>query len=357
MIAVTGGGTGGHILPAASVIEELQRRGVKEICWIGERSGKERVWAESLGVEYFGIRTGKLRRYLSLRNLVDAFSVLIGIVQAHRILKRVHPAVLFSKGGFVSVPPAIAAKRLHIPVVTHESDIHPGLATKIIARAASVICVSFEKAEASFKGKRVEYTGNPMREIVRSADRDRGARFLDFKETLPVVMVLGGSLGASSLNRAVRELCKEGELAFNLVHQCGRGNGGQGCVPHPRYRLYEFIEEEIGDVLAASDLIISRAGAGALYEIAFLGKPSILIPLPRSKSRGEQIDNARYFQEHGAACLIEDERLNGSILGSTVTGLLQDPVRLKEMGARASKLVRIDAQKRIADILLGITGD
>jgi UDP-N-acetylglucosamine--N-acetylmuramyl-(pentapeptide) pyrophosphoryl-undecaprenol N-acetylglucosamine transferase len=354
MIAVTGGGTGGHIFPVVAVIEELRKRGVQNICWIGEKGGKEQEWASTLAVQYFGVRTGKLRRYFSLQNLVDAFLVLIGILQARRILKRVKPAVLFSKGGFVSVPPALAARRLRIPVVTHESDMHPGLATRIIARVATVVCVSFERTAAGLEGKRVEYTGNPIREALRTADPDRGVRFLAFTDLLPVVMVLGGSLGASSLNEAVREILEGGEPPFNLVHQCGRGNMDQEPAGGRRYRRFGFIGCEIGDVLAASDLIISRAGAGALYEIGFLGKPSILVPLPRSKSRGEQLDNARYFQERGAALVIEDEHLGGSSLTSVIGELLRDPSRLKSMGSCASTLVRTDAQERIADILIDI---
>jgi UDP-N-acetylglucosamine--N-acetylmuramyl-(pentapeptide) pyrophosphoryl-undecaprenol N-acetylglucosamine transferase len=354
MIAVTGGGTGGHIFPAVAVIEELKKRGVQDICWIGEKGGKEQAWASSLNVAYFGVRTGKLRRYFSLQNLADGFSVLIGILQARRILKRLRPDVLFSKGGFVSVPPSLAARQLRIPVVTHESDMHPGLATRIIARVASVVCVSFERAAAGFEGKRVEYTGNPIREVFRTADFDRGVRFLAFTDPLPVVTVLGGSLGASSLNEAVREMREGGELLFNLVHQCGKGNVDQEPEGGRRYRRFEFLGHEIGDVLAASDLIISRAGAGALYEIGFLGKPSILVPLPRSKSRGEQLDNAHYFQERGAALVVEDEHLRGSRLASAIEELLPAPSRLKSMGYCASTLIRTDAQKRIADILIDI---
>jgi UDP-N-acetylglucosamine--N-acetylmuramyl-(pentapeptide) pyrophosphoryl-undecaprenol N-acetylglucosamine transferase len=354
MITVTGGGTGGHIFPAVAVVEELQKMGVSEICWIGDSGGREREWAKALGVDYFGIRTGKLRRYFSLRTVTDGLSVLVGILQSGRILKRLEPAVLFSKGGFVSVPPALAARRLHIPVVTHESDLHPGLATRIIARSARAICVSFEKSADFFEGKRVEVTGNPVRKQIQSADRDRGLRFLHFEERLPVVAVLGGSLGASSLNGAVRDMRGTGPLRFNLVHQCGRGNGSQGFGDDGRYRCFEFIEEEMGDILAASDLIVSRAGAGALFEIACLGKPSILVPLPRSKSRGEQIANARYFQEHGASRMIEDDELGGGVLASTISELLGDDEGLQAMGLRARGLCTKDGARRIVDVLLEV---
>jgi UDP-N-acetylglucosamine--N-acetylmuramyl-(pentapeptide) pyrophosphoryl-undecaprenol N-acetylglucosamine transferase len=356
MVAVTGGGTGGHIFPNVAVIEELKKCGVMDICWIGDRKGKEAEWAAALGISYYGIRTGKLRRYLSLQNLIDAFGVLIGIVQSIRILKRLKPAVLFSKGGFVSVPPAIAAKLLHIPVVTHESDIHPGMATRIIARTATVICVAFEQAGDSFKGKTVAYTGNPVRAIIHSADRKRGMQFLGFPGKLPVVTVLGGSLGASSLNSAVWELLRDGDPPFNLVHQYGRGNILEIHCVRTRYRHFEFIGEEMGDVLAASDLVVSRAGAGALYEIGYVGKPSILVPLPRSKSRGEQIDNARYFEFHQAARIVEDEQLNGHVLLKIIGDLLADGNLLRKMGENASKLCKSCAEREIAEIILRVGG-
>jgi UDP-N-acetylglucosamine--N-acetylmuramyl-(pentapeptide) pyrophosphoryl-undecaprenol N-acetylglucosamine transferase len=355
MIAVTGGGTGGHIFPNVAVIEELQRLGVSDICWIGDRKGKEREWSCTLGVSFYGVRTGKLRRYLSLKNLADIFNVLIGIVQSYRVLRKARPAVLFSKGGFVSVPPAIAAHALHIPIVTHESDMHPGMATRIIAKRARTVCVSFEMSKKFFAEKDVHFTGNPMREAVRGGNRERGLRFLRFSETLPVVTLLGGSLGASSLNEAVFSMLGEHEISFNLVHQCGRGHGRPLSLSHDRYRQYEFISGEMGDVLAASDLVISRAGAGALYEIGLLGIPSILVPLPTSKSRGEQIDNALYFKEHGAAEIIDDGELNGHLLYKCVSSLLSNREGLSEMGRRAASLCKRNAEGEIAHMLVAFT--
>jgi UDP-N-acetylglucosamine--N-acetylmuramyl-(pentapeptide) pyrophosphoryl-undecaprenol N-acetylglucosamine transferase len=356
MIAVTGGGTGGHIFPNVAVVEELKRRGVSQICWIGDRRGGEREWARILDVEFFGIRTGKLRRYVSVRNVADIFNVFAGIVQSYLVLRRKRPAVLFSKGGFVSVPPAIAARLLHIPVVTHESDMHPGMATKIIAKTARAVCVSFENAASFFEGKEVLYTGNPIRERIKSADGERGRQFLAFSEDLPVVTVLGGSLGASSLNDAVMGMPGEPERTFNLVHQCGRGHATEKQREDSRYRQYEFIADEMGDVLAASSLIVSRAGAGALCEIASLALPSILIPLPTSKSRGEQIDNADYFREKGAALVIEDEKLNSRLLYERINDLLADKTLLTAMGRSASALYRKDAEREIARILMSYDG-
>jgi UDP-N-acetylglucosamine--N-acetylmuramyl-(pentapeptide) pyrophosphoryl-undecaprenol N-acetylglucosamine transferase len=351
VIVVTGGGTGGHIFPNISVIEELRSRGEEEIAWIGSKDGKEREWAEKFHVVFHGIQAGKLRRYFSLKNIFDIFKVILGIIQSFFILLKLKPDALFSKGGFVSVPPVVAAWLLRVPIVTHESDRAPGLATKIISRFAAVVCVSFEKTGDSFSGKTVEYTGNPIRSVVLRGDQKRGCSFLDLKEALPVVLILGGSLGASSLNTAVREMCEKHDIHFDLVHQCGKGNLVAAPGGDTRYKQYEFIDQEIGDVLAASDLIVSRSGAGALFEIGYWKKPSILIPLPRSKSRGEQIENARYFGENGASLVINDEHLSPAFLYETINRVLSDRKKLKAMGEKAGELCRQFGEKAVCDVI------
>jgi UDP-N-acetylglucosamine--N-acetylmuramyl-(pentapeptide) pyrophosphoryl-undecaprenol N-acetylglucosamine transferase len=351
MIVITGGGTGGHIFPNVSVIGELQRRGCEDIVWVGEKRGKEKWWAEQLGIRYCGILTGKLRRYLSLRNFLDVFRVCAGIVQSFFLFLKLRPDIVFSKGGFVAVPPVFAARLLSIPVVTHESDILPGLATRIIVRSARVVCVSWKKTEMFFPDKNVMLTGNPLREVITRGERVRGLSFLGFQDSLPVVLVVGGSLGASSLNSAVWEMRERFDLPFNLVHQCGEGKRRRGQVDDPRYRAFEFIRNEMGDVLAAADIVVSRSGAGALFEIGHMKKPSVLVPLPKSRSRGEQLHNARYFEENGAAIVLEDEALSGELLLATIKKLLQDPFRMAEMGRNAASLCTQDAAKRIVDTL------
>ncbi|MFW6180289.1 MAG: undecaprenyldiphospho-muramoylpentapeptide beta-N-acetylglucosaminyltransferase [Spirochaetota bacterium] len=393
MIAVTGGGTGGHVFPNVAVVEELRRRGESRLIWIGDRRGPEREAARRLEVPFYGIRTGKLRRYLSLRNFRDLFSVAAGFFGSLRVLASTRPRVLFSKGGFVSVPPALAAWVLRIPVVTHESDILPGLATRMISRVAATVCVSFPGTVAFFPAGRAVLTGNPVRGLIREGDAGRGRRFLGVDTRgvsprgadpigsgwhrvgprAPLVLVLGGSQGAASLNRAVRALAGIGGLSFVLVHQCGRGNlragpGGGEAVPReaaatreaavPRvggrggYLPYEFFGEEMGDVLAAADLVVSRAGAGALSEIACAGKPSVLVPLPRSGSRGEQITNARFFADSGAAVLLPDEQLSARALEQVIRELLSDRAALEEMGWRARSLYVDRAEAAIVDLLL-----
>jgi UDP-N-acetylglucosamine--N-acetylmuramyl-(pentapeptide) pyrophosphoryl-undecaprenol N-acetylglucosamine transferase len=351
MIVITGGGTGGHIFPNVSIIGELQKRGYEDIVWVGEKRGKEKKWAQRFGVRYCGIQAGKLRRYFSLRNFSDMFRVCAGVFQSFFLFLKLRPGVVFSKGGFVAVPPVCAARLLHIPVVTHESDILPGLATRIIARSSRIVCVSWKKTEACFPGKNVVLTGNPVRDVITKGEREKGLLFLGFHEPLPVVLVIGGSLGASSLNSAVWEMRERFHLPFNLVHQCGEGKLRRGQVDDPRYRAFEFIHEEMGDVLAASDIVVSRSGAGALFEIGFMKKPSVLVPLPISKSRGEQLHNARYFSENGAAVILDDDTLNGELLFSAVRMLLQDPSRMKDMGKKAASLCTKNAAKKIVDTL------
>jgi UDP-N-acetylglucosamine--N-acetylmuramyl-(pentapeptide) pyrophosphoryl-undecaprenol N-acetylglucosamine transferase len=356
MIGFTGGGTGGHIFPCIAVIEELRRRGHEGFVWIGQRGGREEEWARRIGVPFYGIKTGKLRRYFSLKNAADGLRVLIGFFQSFLLLWRLKPDLLFSKGGFVSVPPVIAAHLLGISVVTHESDVVPGLATRIISRFASTICVSFEKTHGFFSDRRVVCTGNPVRKIIREGNREAGMSFLKCEEGLPVIMVVGGSSGAAFLNDVTWRMKERFTLPFSLVHQCGVGNLRDDLMNRPGYRQYAFFGDEMGDVIAASDLIVSRAGAGALYEFGCLSKPSILIPLPKTASRGEQIENARSFEEHGAALVIKNEKLNEELLFSTIGRLLSDQDRLKRMGEAAHSLCKPDAENAISNIIESLLG-
>ena len=351
VIVVTGGGTGGHIFPCIAIIEELKGRGYREFVWIGEKKGKEAQWAERIAVPFYGIRTGKLRRYFSLKNAVDMFFVIIGFLQSIFLFLRLKPDLIFSKGGFVAVPPVIAARLIGIPVITHESDINPGLATRIISRFASVICVSFDHTAIYFPGKKVVFTGNPVREVIKKGDRSCGLSFLGFREKIPIVLIIGGSLGASSINSVVWRMLDKGQLPFLLVHQSGAGNFRRDIRQDTRYRQFAFINEEMGDVLAASDLVVSRAGAGALYELGYMKKPGILIPLPKSASRGEQIENAKYFEARGAAVVISNEDLNEHTLFDTIERILSDSNTLRRMGERAYALCKTDAEITICDII------
>jgi len=351
MIAITGGGTGGHIFPNISIVEELKIRGEKNIVWIGEKGGKEELFAKKLNIPFYGIKAGKIRRYFSLKNFSDLFLVVLGFFQSLFLLSKLKPKLLFSKGGFVSIPPAFAARVLRVPVLTHESDINPGLANRLISKASYAVCTSFKETSPYFPGKRVFYTGNPVRKVIKDGNSKRGKIFLGFKEDLPFVMVVGGSLGAQSINNTIYKIVDNYDLPFNLVHQCGRGNLNNTFIKIKKYRQYEFLGKEIGDVMAVSTLIISRAGAGALYEISYLGKPSILIPLSKTASRGEQVDNAKFFEENGASIVILNDDLNEKILFKTVCNLLENKNTLVEMGKKAFRLLNHNAEEKIVDII------
>lgn len=352
-IAMTGGGTAGHVFPGLAVAEELARRWAGRVFWIGGRSGMERQLVERAGLPFHGIPAGKLRRYFSLRNLTDVARVAAGVAASLAILRRERPAVLFSKGGFVSVPPVIAARLLGIPCITHESDFDPGLATRINMRFCRSVCVSWPQtlsylpAEAS---GRAVVTGNPVRAALAQADPARGRAFVGCPAGRPLLLVIGGSLGSSPVNRLVSQ-CLEGllEAAF-VAHQMGERDYAPSTVPG--YFTAGFVAEEMPHLLAAADLVVCRAGANTLAELAFLGRPSILIPLPATGSRGDQLRNARMFGEAGAAVVLEEEKADGAALLAAVTSLLGEPSRLAGMGGRAKALARPDAAAAIAGEIL-----
>lgn len=354
IVAFTGGGSGGHVIPGIAVVDELRERRAHTIVWFGSRQGIERSIVESMApdVRYVAVPTGKLRRYISLRNLVDAFKVPVGVVFSLCVLVRLRPSVLFSKGGFVSVPPVIAAWLLRIPVVTHESDLDPGLATFINARFARTICVAYDSTVAAFGEKireRVVVTGNPVRRDLRAGNRTTADRLFSLDGERPVVLVLGGSLGSESLNRAIdRTLDRLTEFA-TIVHHRGRGN-----VPPNEpsdYRWAEFFGEEYPHLLARADLVVCRAGAGMLWELASTGTPSILIPLGDTASRGDQLRNARLYSETGAAVVMQEDMLIDEDFVTTVRSLIEDEERRQRMAAAACGFANDDAAVHIITIL------
>jgi len=358
MIAITGGGTGGHIFPIIAVIEELRLKGFKDFIWIGQKGGKEEIWAKRFEVPFIGIPSGKLRRYFSLKNFFDLFRILTGFIRSLMILKKSRIDVLFSKGGFVSVPPVVAAKFCKIPVVTHESDITPGLANRINSRFSKAVFVSFDDTKKYFKNCNVIVTGNPIRKEIKNGNAERGRQFLDkffrLEKGIPIVLILGGSLGALSINRAVWDLLRKYELDFYLIHQCGPENKNKEFDDKrpDKYLQIEFIDRELGDILNASDLVVSRAGAGAIYEIGYIGKPAIFVPLSLSGSRGEQIKNAQYLKMENAAIVLEDEELSGITLYEKIKGLLAKPNLMKEISNNFKSLIIKNAEEKIAKEIL-----
>ena len=318
-IILTGGGSAGHVTPNLALLPQLLAEGI-EVHYIGTADGIERtILSERKDVTYHIISSGKLRRYFSWKNFTDPFRVMRGLFQARRVMREVKPAAVFSKGGFVSVPVVIAAHGKHIPVVTHESDYTPGLANKINAKFADRICVTFEDTPAHVGAKGV-HTGTPIRPELYQGDKERGLAFLGFDDKKPVLLIMGGSLGASVVNDAVRAALPKLLISYDIVHLCGKGKVEEQ-LNQPGYRQFEYVNEALPDVLAATDVVVSRAGANAVFEFLALSKPALLIPLPRSASRGDQILNAGYFARKGFAMVLEQESLTPETLLDAVNDL------------------------------------
>ena len=370
-IVFTGGGTGGHIFPGLAVVDELRRiNGARDIAWIGSSSGIDRSIVEGHGITFYGIPTGKLRRYASWRNLTDMFRILAGFFAALRLLSKLKPTLVFSKGGFVSVPPCFAARVLGIPVITHECDFSPGLATRINSRSAESIFVSYGETKKAFPErlkKKITVTGNPVRSVFYSASAAKGRVFLGCPDSdLPVLLILGGSLGARQVNDMVLSSLDALCSRFIVVHQTGPENadqvaGSDASFPPGRYKAYPFIKAEMPDVLAAASLVIARSGANTVWECAASGKPMVLVPLEKGSSRGDQVENARYFVSRGAAVMLTGTEATGERLAETVLRLAESEKLLADMASnsaalgasRPAELIASMVEKRAAEIERG----
>lgn len=317
-IILTGGGSAGHVTPNLALLPRLQAEGF-EVHYIGTEEGIEKSLVEGKeGVTYHAIAAGKLRRYFSIKNFTDPFRVVKGMFQARRIIKQVRPSVVFSKGGFVSVPVVIAAKGI-APVVTHESDYTPGLANKISARFAKKICVTFEDT-LKYTGEKGVHTGTPIRPELYSGEAQRGLEFTGFSGEKPILLMMGGSLGAQAVNEALRAALPKLTRTFDIIHLCGKGKKDDS-ITDPAYVQYEYISKELPDLFAAADVILSRAGANAVFEFLALAKPALLIPLPLSASRGDQILNAGYFARKGYAMTLDQAELTPDTLFDAISDL------------------------------------
>ncbi|MDO4804060.1 MAG: undecaprenyldiphospho-muramoylpentapeptide beta-N-acetylglucosaminyltransferase [Lachnospiraceae bacterium] len=332
-IVLTGGGTAGHVTPNIALIPELRKHGY-DISYIGSYDGMERKLIEDYDIPYYGIATGKFRRYFDLKNFTDPFRVIKGIHEAGKHLKKLNPDIIFSKGGFVAVPVIRAAKKLNIPVITHESDMTPGLANRLCLPMATAVCCTFPETMKSLPEEKAVLTGTPIREELKSGTREKGLAFTGFTGKKPVIMVTGGSLGAVAVNTAVRNALPELLKRYDIVHLCGRGKLDESLIGTPGYIQYEYIKEELPDLFALADLIISRAGANAICEFATLNKPNLLIPLSAKASRGDQILNARSFENQGFSMVIEEEKLTTITLLEGIEKLYAD--RQKYIDAMAA---------------------
>ena len=324
-LVLTGGGTAGHVTPNIALMPALKEAGY-EITYIGSKKGMEKGLIEATGTKYYGISSGKLRRYFDWKNFSDPFRVMNGFFEAKRILRKIKPDVIFSKGGFVSVPVVLAAKALHIPAVIHESDMTPGLANRIALRGATTVCCNFPETVETLQGNRAIWTGTPIRQELFSGDANRGLSFCGFDSAndKPVLLIIGGSQGSVFINNAVRGSLDELLKDFRIIHLCGKGNLDESLKNREGYAQYEFISKELPDLFAAADIIISRAGANAIFELLALKKPNILIPLGLNASRGDQILNARSFEKQGFSKVLEEESVTAELLTDTVRKVYAD---------------------------------
>lgn len=322
-ILLTGGGTAGHVTPNLALLPHLKKNGY-EISYIGSYEGIEKGLAEAAGIPYYGISSGKLRRYFDIKNFSDPFKVIKGFFEARRLMRKLKPDVVFSKGGFVSVPVVLAAKTRGIPCIIHESDITPGLANKICIPAAKKVCANFPETMKYLPVEKAVLAGTPIREELFSGNRIAGLDFCGFSANKPVLMVVGGSTGAKALNEAVRNLLPTLLRDYQIIHLCGKGKAAEEYENIEGYRQFEYISKEMKDLFAASDLVISRAGANSICELLALRKPNILIPLPAASSRGDQILNAESFEHQGYSYVLQEEDLTNDTLLKAIQAVTQN---------------------------------
>lgn len=346
-IVLTGGGTAGHVTPNIALIPELQKRGY-EIHYIGSKTGIEKELIGNFDIPYYGISSGKLRRYFDVKNFTDPFRILKGYAEADKIIKKIKPSVVFSKGGFVTVPVVKAAKHRHVPCVLHESDISPGLANRLCISSATAICANFPETLNNLPKDKAHLTGSPIREELFQGNRLKGLDFCGFTANKPVILVIGGSLGSVRVNEAVRDVLKELTEKYQIIHLCGKDKVDDSLKGMEGYVQYEYIQKELCDLLDAADIVISRAGANAICELLALHKPNILIPLSLEASRGDQILNAASFEKQGFSYVIKEEDLTSEKLLEAVRYVDENKGKY-ESAMKASS--QQDAVVKVAEII------
>lgn len=322
-IILTGGGTAGHVTPNIALLPRLKELGY-DIQYIGSYTGIEKELIEPFGIPYHGISSGKLRRYFSVQNFTDPFRILKGFREAHKLIRQLKPDVIFSKGGFVSVPVVLAGKRCKVPVIIHESDMTPGLANKIAIPSAAKVCCNFPETLKSLPEGKAVLTGSPIRQELLSGNKIAAMDMCHFTSDKPVILVIGGSLGAVAVNNAVREALPELLKDFQIIHLCGKGKMDESLKDVEGYCQFEYIKNELRNLFALADIVISRAGANAICELLALHKPNLLIPLSANASRGDQILNARSFERQGFSLVLEEEQLTKETLLAAVKNLYEN---------------------------------
>ncbi|RKM54943.1 undecaprenyldiphospho-muramoylpentapeptide beta-N-acetylglucosaminyltransferase [Butyrivibrio sp. X503] len=321
-IVLTGGGSAGHVTPNIALIPALKKAGY-DIYYIGSYNGIEKKLIEDYSIPYFGIATGKLRRYFDPKNFTDPFRVLKGFGEAKKLLRTIKPDIVFSKGGFVSVPVVRAAGALKIPYIVHESDMTPGLANRLSMTGAKRICCNFPETMRLLPAEKAVLTGTPIREELGMGSPEAGRKLCEFTDDKPVLMVIGGSLGAQSVNETVRYALPRLLPNFNVVHICGKEKMDNLKLTVPGYKQFEYVKNELKDIFAMADIVVSRAGANSICELLALKKPNILIPLSTKSSRGDQMLNAKSFEQQGFSLVIDNDDLDEDILVETIEDLYE----------------------------------
>lgn len=322
-IIMTGGGSAGHVTPNLALVPKLKELDY-EIQYIGTKDGIERGIIEKENIKYHVISSGKLRRYFDLKNFTDPFKVIKGIFESISIMRKEKPNIVFSKGGFVSVPVVMAAHFCHIPVIAHESDITPGLANKIAAPYCNKVCVTFPESIKNIKGNKAVLTGTPIRQELFKGSKVKGLAICGFRGEKPVILVIGGSLGSKVINDEVREILKDLLKEYDVIHICGKNNIDNSLLNLNGYKQFDYVSDELPHLMHAADMVISRAGANVIFELLALKKPNILIPLSKKSSRGDQILNAASFEKAGYSIVIEEETLKANILENKIRELYQN---------------------------------
>ena len=346
-IILTGGGTAGHVTPNIALLPSLQKAGF-DVSYIGSYNGMEKQLIEEQGIPYYGISSGKLRRYFDFKNFSDPFKVIKGLGQSIRLLRKLKPDIIFSKGGFVSVPVILAAKFCHIPSIIHESDITPGLANKLAIPNATKICCNFPETLQYLPEGKAVLTGSPIRNELLTGNKENARKLCNFNNEKPILFIIGGSSGSKFINDTIRGLLPDLLKTFQIIHMCGRGNVEESLNKTIGYKQFEYIGTGLNDIFALADLVISRAGANAICELKTLHKPNILIPLSSNASRGDQLLNAHSFENQGFSVVIEEENITPNKLLHMIYETYQD--REKYINAM-KKSNTIDSVQKIVTLI------
>lgn len=350
-IILTGGGTAGHVTPNIALLPKLKEAGY-EVSYIGSYDGIEKKLIEDEGIKYYGISSGKLRRYLDIKNFSDPFKVLKGYAEAKKLIKSLKPDVIFSKGGFVSVPVVFAAKDCKVPVIIHESDMTPGLANKLSIPKATKVCCNFPETMKYLPEGKSVLSGSPIREQILNGNRSKGLEFLGFNEEKPIILIMGGSIGSVFINNAVRGALDILLEKYQIVHLVGKGNVDHNYDNRTGYRQFEFISDQLPDLFACCSLMISRAGANAICEILALKIPNILIPLSAAASRGDQILNAESFKKQGFSLVMQEEEVTVETLTDNINWLYENKEKYID---KMSESGQMDAVSTIINLIKEIS--